>query len=193
MLQAFIDDSGWDGNSPVFVLAGYVAKAEQWAAFSKEWQVILDRQEPSRIGVLKTKDIYRNRVPNTSFHGWTDDQRDARLKSFIEAINRYAMHGIVSVIPLEPYQRLMKGKFNPDILDRPYFLSFFGVIVNLLKLTHRLKLDDKLEIVFDTQDVDKALLTSEYEKCMAVAPPQVRELCVGMLKTKKHCLYRQQI
>jgi hypothetical protein len=42
MLQAHIDDSGWDGVSPVFVLAGYVAKKEQWDSFSDQWRATLD-------------------------------------------------------------------------------------------------------------------------------------------------------
>lgn len=91
MLQGFIDDSGWDGQSPVFVLAGYVAKAEQWEAFSDEWQKVLDHSDPAPIQVLKTNQIYRNNVPNTIFHGWTNEQRDDRLKMFIAAIRRHAM------------------------------------------------------------------------------------------------------
>ena len=127
MLQAFIDDSGWDGQSPVFVLAGYVAKAEQWEAFSTDWQLALDCPDPAPLQVLKTNQIYRNNVPNTNFYRWTDKQRDDRLKMFIAAINRHVMHGIVSVIPIEPYRRLMSGKFKLLLLDRPYFLAFFDI------------------------------------------------------------------
>jgi hypothetical protein len=184
MLQAYIDDSGWDGQSPVFVLAGYVAKQEQWEAFALEWQKALDHPEPAPIAVLKTNQIYRNNVPNTMFHGWTNEQRDERLKLLIRAISNHVLHGIVSVIPIEPYQRLMKGKFNPDALDQPYFLSFFGVLVRLLKLSHTLKLGDKLDLIFDEQAIDKAMLTAQFEKCMAVAPPRLRELCAGMPKFK---------
>ena len=54
MLQACIDDSGWDGTSPVFVLAGYVAKAEAWDAFADEWRALLDK---ASVKVLKTTDI----------------------------------------------------------------------------------------------------------------------------------------
>ncbi|MBR1142234.1 DUF3800 domain-containing protein [Bradyrhizobium sp. AUGA SZCCT0431] len=184
MLQAFIDDSGWDGQSPVFVLAGYVAKTEQWDAFSAEWQKALDHPDPASIKVLKTNQIYRNNVPNTIFHGWTEEQRDDRLKMFIAAINRHAMHGIVSVIPIEPYRRLITGKFKLEQLDQPYFLAFFGIIIQLLRLTERLKLDDKLEFVFDEQSINKPVLEAEFEKCMAVSPPRAKSLCAGMPKFK---------
>jgi len=180
VIQGFIDDSGGDGRSPVFVLAGYVAKAEQWEAFTDEWQKVLDYPDPTPIKFLKTNQIYRNNVPNTDFYGWTDKQRDARLKMFIAAIRRHVLHGIVSVVPMEPYERLMKGKFNLAMLDRPYFLSFFGILINLLKLTHDLKLDDKLDLIFDEQNVRKEVLAAEFDKCMALAPPELHKLCGGM-------------
>ncbi len=183
MLQACIDDSGWDGTSPVFVLAGYVAKAEAWDAFADEWRALLDK---ASVKVLKTTDIYRNRVHGTRYHGMTDEIRDELLKDLIRAVNRHALYGIVSVIPLEPYRRIFKGNFSLEALDRPYFLSFFGVLISLLKMTHRLKLDDKIDFIFDTQDSEnKLILTREYERCMEAAPPSVKILCGGMPSFKK--------
>jgi hypothetical protein len=184
LLQAFIDDSGWDGQSPVFVLAGYVAKTEQWEAFSTEWQAALDYPDPATITALKTNQIYNNNIPNTLIHGWTNKQRDDRLKMFIAAINRHAMHGIVSVIPIEPYRKLMIGKFKLRLLDQPYFLAFFDIVIQILRLTERLKLHDKLEFIFDQQSVNKRLLEAEFEKCMEVSPPKAKALCGGMPKFK---------
>ncbi|MDF0522112.1 hypothetical protein P0R31_33250 [Bradyrhizobium yuanmingense] len=158
------------------------SKAEAWEAFSNDWQAVLDHPDPAPVpgGVLKTKDIYRNRVPNTIFYGWTDEQRDERLKMFIRVINRHVMHGIISVIPIEPYQRLLKGKFKLEMLDQPYFISFFGVLIQLVKLTHRLKLTDKIELIFDEQAVDKTTLTTQYDLCMSVAPPELKNISAGM-------------
>jgi len=34
VIQAFIDESGVKGTDEVFVLAGFIAPAEQWATFS---------------------------------------------------------------------------------------------------------------------------------------------------------------
>lgn len=39
VIQAYIDDSYTDGG--VHVLAGYMARAEAWAEFSKDWEVLL--------------------------------------------------------------------------------------------------------------------------------------------------------
>ncbi len=41
-LRAFIDDSGSGGDSPWFVLAGYVGKVEAWDAFHEPWRKVLE-------------------------------------------------------------------------------------------------------------------------------------------------------
>src|SRR5262249_39879107 len=110
MLQAFIDDSGWDGASPVFVLAGYVAQAHQWKEFGAEWQAVLDLEEPRKLQFLKMNEAHRLGDSSSQFYGWSKTERDERLKKFIKAISRHALHGIISVVPIEPYVRLFTGQ-----------------------------------------------------------------------------------
>src|SRR5450830_1266831 len=76
MLQSFIDDSGWDGQSPVFVLAGYVAQEKQWEDFSDAWQVILDLKQPKEIKYLKMSQAYQLRHRHSQFYGWSEAERD---------------------------------------------------------------------------------------------------------------------
>ena len=176
MLQSFIDDFGWDGRAPVFVLAGYVAKEQQWEVFSDDWQIVLDLPEPKKLHHLKMAEAYLLNNRNSQFYGWTEKERDERLKKFVQVINRHAAHGVISVIPIEPYRRLFAGKFSPDILDRPYFLSFFGMMTNLIKFTKDRDLDDRIDFIFDTQGGEsKAILVSQYERYMALAPAEFRK------------------
>ena len=44
-LKAYIDDSGI-GDQPVYCLAGWIASAEKWSAFTKDWEAVL-RMRPS--------------------------------------------------------------------------------------------------------------------------------------------------
>ncbi len=186
MLQGFIDDSGNDGKSPVFVLAGFMSSVERWEAFSDEWDRVLKPADGFQLEVLKMTDVYRNRVRGARYYGWPDDDRDDRLKKLIKVINTHAMHGIISVIPYEPFNRIIKGKFNPHSLDRPYFLSFFGVMTQLFKVTHSLKIDDKVEFIFDTQDSEnKPLLMAEYERFISAAPPEVQAMSAGYPNFKR--------
>lgn len=183
MLKAFIDDSGNDGKSPVFVLAGFVASAEAWETFSSDWGSALNPEGSFQMGVLKMADVYRNRVRGSRYYGLSDAERDARLKSLIQIVNRHAMHGIVSVVPYELYNRIIRGNFNlqsTTALDRPYFLSFFGVMARLFQITQSLKLDDKIDFIFDTQESEsKALLRSEYDRFISLAPDNIASLSGG--------------
>jgi hypothetical protein len=184
MVQAFIDDSGWDGKSPAFVLAGYVAKVEQWEAFVKEWQAVLDLPEPNSLPYWRMSESFRFSDPKCPFYGWTSQQRDDRLKKFVPVINRHVLHGIVSVVPIEPYLRLFKGTYNPDALDRPYFLTFFSIMVRLFYLTQQLNLDDRIEFIFDRKgDESAALLQDQYDKFIELAPPELRKLSAGRPRT----------
>jgi hypothetical protein len=61
MLQAYIDDSGNDGKSPVFVLAGYVSTTEKWETFSDEWDAVLRPANGKQLDVLKMSDVFRNK------------------------------------------------------------------------------------------------------------------------------------
>jgi hypothetical protein len=186
MLQAHIDDSGWDGVSPAFVLAGYLAKKEQWDVFSHAWQQVLDQPEPRTLPYLKTKDAWRLNKKDSTFYGWTEQQRDSRLIDFIKVINRNVMHGIVSVVPIEPYVRIMARRFKLEPLDRPYFVSFFGVMRSLLLLMQRLNLDDRVAFIFDTQGNEpRSLLHTQYDIFLGAAPPGVKELSAGPPRFEK--------
>jgi hypothetical protein len=186
MLQAFIDDSGNDGKSPVFILAGYIASAENWERFSNEWEKTLKPEDGMNLGVLKMADVYRNRVRGSRYYGWADDQRDQRLKSLIKVINSHALHGIVSIVPYKTYDAFIKGKFNPPSLDRACFLSFFGIMTRLLAVAQQLKLDDRIDFIFDSQDSEnKPLLMAEYDRFISLAPPEIRALSGGYPEFKR--------
>lgn len=177
MLQAYIDDSGWDGQSPVFVLAGYLAKKEQWDLFSDEWQAVLDLKEPKELEYLKMSQAYQLKHPHSQFFGWSEADRDERLKKLIFVLNRFAAHGVAQIIPIEPYKRLFTNRFTPGAMDRPYFLAFFGIMARLLGITRQLKLDDKIDFIFDTLGGESRVdLIAQYEQFVAVAPPDLKSL-----------------
>jgi Protein of unknown function (DUF3800) len=179
MLQSFVDNSGWDGQSPAFVMAGYVASEKQWEGFSQDWQGVLDLETPAKLTCLKMAEAYRLDDPKSQFYRWTEKQRNDRLVEFVKTINRHAAHAVISVIPIEPYQRLFKGKFKPVALDRPYFLSFFGMLIRLLRYAQAAK-EDRIDFFFDVEGGESAaLLHEQYEVCMRMAPPEVRALSGG--------------
>ena len=77
MLRAFIDDSGSGGDSPWYVLAGYVGTTEAWNAFDKPWREMLD--DPPKLEYFK---VVRLKVCVRTVNG----QESRRLKGTRELI-----------------------------------------------------------------------------------------------------------
>lgn len=121
---------------------------------------------------------------NSPFYGWTEEERDVRLDKFVRVINRHVEHGIVSAVPIDLYKRYFTGKFNINAIDRPYFLTFFGIMTNLLKIAKQVH-DDQVDIFFDTQgNESKSLLVREYERFISLAPPEIQHIAPTIPKFK---------
>ena len=45
MLKAYFDDSGTHNGSAVIAAGGFVAKAEEWDVFEREWSEMLEVEE----------------------------------------------------------------------------------------------------------------------------------------------------
>lgn len=179
MLRAYIDESGCDGRSDIFVLAGYLARFEDWELFTDEWQAALDLI-PQIKPAFKMNDAHRLIYRDSVFYGWTERQRDDRLELLADIIDRHAMYGFISAIPIAPYREAFAGRFKMKALDRPYFLAFFGVTGLLHRFIDQSKINDRVDLIFDTKgDVSKALLMEQYETFIALAPPELRDTIGG--------------
>jgi hypothetical protein len=155
------------------VLAGYLSSTEKWSAFSDEWKAVLDIQHPAPLPYLKMADAYQLRKQKSVFRGWTEEQRDARLQKFCPVINRHVEHGFAVVIPIDAHRKHFRGLFNPDALDRPYFLALFALAASVANVTRRLGYKEKVELIFDQQpNESKPLLMAEFDKFVGLAPPE---------------------
>jgi hypothetical protein len=89
MLQAALDDSGKDGISPAFVLAGYLGSAKELADLARDWHTLLSR-EP-RLAHIKGYEAFGL---HGQFEGWSVAERDACLLEFVELIRQHSGKGI---------------------------------------------------------------------------------------------------
>src|ERR1700730_4068983 len=88
VLQFCIDDSGTD-QPPVFVLAGYLARVNNWPYFSDDWDKAL-RKAPA-IDYLKASEAFHRTDPKSQFYGWTLDATINKLKTFLPIIRKYRL------------------------------------------------------------------------------------------------------
>lgn len=143
IVQAHIDESE---DESLFVMAGHVASADDWAKFSDDWDVVL-AAAPS-VSHLKTSQAMANprRGP---FRGLTSEQRDAKLVSLYEVIDRYVSFEISSVVHVKPLKRIFSTEeFGPQAAN-PYYhgLSWliYGVIIK--QIEHGM--EEHIDFIFD--------------------------------------------
>ena len=148
MLKIFLDDSGM-GQPPAYVLAGWVANAKIWAAFSDEWQEILDMKP--RLEYLKMKEAQNL---SGQFLDWSEVRRNERLDLFMAIMQRYDFLGIGAIVRHEVYEKvfaqiadkkyqrpskgiaaeelaLLNQKYEMRRMFSPYFCAFYELISNL--------------------------------------------------------------
>src|SRR3974390_2605970 len=89
--QACVDDSGSEPQSPIFVFAGFIASAKQWADFSADWQKALD--EPPGLSYFKlTEALSLSAKGQFSRHkGGTEQKRDDRLVHLGQIIRKHVI------------------------------------------------------------------------------------------------------
>lgn len=149
LLRAYFDDSGSDGQSPYYVLAGYIATIERWEQFADEWHVAL--ADPPSIKYFKAREAFRLK---DQFNGFTSDQRDAKVGALQKVLRSNALSGFVVAMEQESYDRHVKGKI-PQSLDSPYFFCFLGLVELTARVITSVGLKGTIDFVFDEQGIEK--------------------------------------
>lgn len=119
---AHMDHSGSEPQSPVCVVAGFVASAELWQNFSDEWDRVM-REQPS-IEHFKMREAQSLRG---QFDGWSEAQRDRKLVSLANVILRFKPLLLDAVVRWSDYARIVSGRVLQQI-DHPFFVGFHSVI-----------------------------------------------------------------
>ena len=142
-VQVYADDSGGKGQGRVFIIAGLMAYAENWARFSDEWQACLNQQP--RLRYFKMREAA---ACHGEFHGFSEMQRDDRLRQFAQIINRYADICTYTALDLEAFKDIMgKGKRKP--FSEPYFWPFQNFIIGSCVELWECNIRERFEVIFD--------------------------------------------
>jgi hypothetical protein len=149
MLQAFIDDSR-ETNPPIFVLAGYLATAEQWRAFSTKWQEVLDMAP--RMPYFKMSEA--RRLPR--------EKRAERIGLFFSVIEEFISSGFSVMVPPDAITRVYG---TTDKFARHPFYCAFSILIPILGLNideFGLHCDD-IELYFDDQMHEKDRMVKAWD------------------------------
>jgi hypothetical protein len=156
-------------NGPVFILAGYVARVEQWMKFSDEWQEMLDRTNPR--GPLKYFKMREANSLRKQFWGWSERERDARVDDFVGIIKRNVIFGVRAFLWWEDFN-VVRQDF-PNWPVEPYDILFSHVMARTTHSIRKRNLDDRVDFIFDEQGPlgDRAAIS--YRLSLPLLPPEL--------------------
>jgi Protein of unknown function (DUF3800) len=144
-LTAYMDDSGSDKTSPVYVLGGVVLPTEWWVSLSEEWSGVLGA--PPRIDYFKGSEVGdRDKGP---FKDFTGEQRQHKVESLIDVLcerHPLAFSASVKWSVFEKFQQ----KYNPlPGCNDPYFFLYYNIIALAAQYGQRESNPTPVDFVFD--------------------------------------------
>lgn len=171
-LQAYIDES-YEENG-IFVMAGYIASVESWAAFTKDWEKMLP------YGMLNNEGEYYFKMSDMA----QKDERMKRVPAFFRIIEEHVL-GFVSVkIDISELKRVLSRLSVPGaVIDwemhaNPYYIAFRCLLdmfhLHRPKMTDAIPLNEKIDFIFDDRTEEKAIISS-WDYYMENRPEEVRQ------------------
>jgi Protein of unknown function (DUF3800) len=175
--QAFFDESKSDEE---FVLGGYIAPAETWAKFAKDWEVLLP------LGTRAKNDQLHFKMSEMVYAGGM-----VRVQQFYNVIDKY--HELMPIsfrMNLKDFERAQErariiferlnwtihlGKWtNPYIFSFRRLLDSFHLDRSLSKFEKQLPLNEKVDFIFDDKS-EKSSILSAWDEIVEKAPDEARK------------------
>lgn len=153
MLQCYVDDSGSQPADKVFVLAGFVARADAWAKFSDDWQNELDRAPG--LEYFKLTEASRLQDQFHKRRGWNAEKRDDCVERLASIIAEHAALKIHVAMRHDHFEQHLKTIPVPNrgyTSDYPYPTMFAHIVSMLIMLGGAFPgLNEPCEFIFDEQ------------------------------------------
>jgi hypothetical protein len=133
VFHAYMDESGTHDQSKVVAVAGYLATYEQWTAFEKEFNQVMDHFAvkdfhmtyfESRHGEFDWKNYW--------FSPWAEDTRTRLIERVTTLCQRHTIIGLGCAVVREQYERLLPQEMR-DELRHPYYFCIYACLSMLLR------------------------------------------------------------
>lgn len=151
VLQAYFDESDKrTENGGTFVLAGYVAPAENWVNFIPDWDAKLKEK---KIETFK----------------WTKMRRRVKdNEAFYREIEKHVGHCVYTITDIGDLRRAVNDFEWPDVfvdmdkmkrkVSNPYHLAVKHTVVNLNERKKQMNLDGPIDLIFDEKTEQETVL-----------------------------------
>ena len=169
VLQIFIDDSGrGQEDAPAFVLAGYIARVQNWANFADRWQRFLT-EEPA-IEYLKGYDAYHCAG---EFAGFSQKERDAKVLKGVRLLNQFTRARIVLRITKRDFDRMLQ---HEGVLKKIYAPVVAFLTLGTLAHLKTQKTLEKVDFVFDRGMLHSKVFEAAFDKEYGALPKAAYDL-----------------
>jgi hypothetical protein len=153
MFTTYFDASGSpdDVRTAAVVVAGFVATAEQWIEFDRNWNDALSR---FHVSALHMKDYAHSR---RDYADWEKDQgkRQEFLAALINIVCTRMRHSFVSAVMLDGYRRLNQ-KYYLEECVKPYSIAGNTCIAKVKRWADTQGIpQDQIAYFFEDGDADK--------------------------------------
>lgn len=172
VLQAFIDESYTAYGT--FVMGGYIASAEAWSKFAKEWEELLP------FGTLAKNNKHHFKMSEMA----VNSERMGRIPAFYRVIERHLPLSLscrISMPELERAKaRVWVENLNIDwgFADNPYSMAFRCLVDMFHNNREAMKavipLDQVVDFIFDNR-TEKAAILASWDDYLAARPDNIRE------------------
>jgi hypothetical protein len=179
MLRLYVDDSGKVGDSPVQVLAGYLASTERWAAFSNEWHKLISG---AGLELFRMADAWRL-SGQYQFNGPSalrPLRRNNLLVQLIECIKDHVEMAFVSSVSFSRHQYYANPFPDQNLPEfRPYYFGFFALLADVYRYAFHKRANQRLEVIFDEQGGEsQKFILSGMDEFRRVAAPEYPDLII---------------
>lgn len=175
VLQAYIDESITHGST--FVLGGYIASAETWAKFSKDWEAMLPH------GTLGSNGKYHFKMAEMA----ANEERMSRVPGFYRIIEKHDLLGVFCEFNIADLRRAQaRVRFWPpaqidfDLFANPYGMAFRGLMDTFHNRRSDLylpviPLSEKVDFIFDDRIHEKAFLVGMWDEYVRKREDNIRD------------------
>jgi hypothetical protein len=159
MWEAYVDESGFDGKSPAYVLAASVAPVAHWLGFADDWDKAL-RMRP-RIEYFKANEAMRLRG---EFLHWSKESRDEKVAILRGVISDHNVNNFTCSVPRADFHRVVdSSELAKRQFGTPYRFLFWKLIPELMQHLDDGGVSDRVKFVFDQQVMEQFGLLSEWQ------------------------------
>jgi hypothetical protein len=168
-LRVFFDESGKDGKSTHFVIAGVLTDLDSWHRFYDDWEGAL-KAEPA-ISYFKMNEAVALRKQFDRQEGWTEERANEKVAALTKVLCDHAQAHFVDWLDKDGYEKVLESLEVPKDWRHPYLGSFFHSLCAIEEYKRERPDADRIMLVYDAPDRDLDVKAHAILSAFQTIPP----------------------